>query len=168
MPDLCPAVYLASPLGFAASTQAYRQALLGAVNGAGWEALDPWDDPGGAFAASLAAAAGIAEQAERRRRLAELDMGAGRRNHALLDRADAVLAVLDGVDVDSGTASEIGYGAGRGLPVIGLRTDLRRTGENEGCLVNLQVEYFVRLNGGQMVTDLDQAVAALRELAARR
>ena len=40
-----------------------------------------------------------------------------------VDASDLVVAVLDGVDVDSGTAWEIGYAYAKGKPVIGLRTD---------------------------------------------
>jgi nucleoside 2-deoxyribosyltransferase/predicted house-cleaning noncanonical NTP pyrophosphatase (MazG superfamily) len=42
--------------------------------------------------------------------------------------ADAIVAVLDGVDVDSGTAYEVGYARSRGAPVLGIRTDYRTLG----------------------------------------
>ena len=42
-----------------------------------------------------------------------------------LDRCDAVVAILDGADSDSGTCIEIGYARARGKPVIGVRTDFR-------------------------------------------
>jgi len=42
-----------------------------------------------------------------------------------LDRCDAVVAILDGPDSDSGTCVEIGYARARGKPVIGVRTDFR-------------------------------------------
>lgn len=42
-----------------------------------------------------------------------------------LARADAVVAVLDGADPDSGTAWECGWACARGIPVIGIRTDWR-------------------------------------------
>jgi nucleoside 2-deoxyribosyltransferase len=42
-----------------------------------------------------------------------------------LDRCDAVVAILDGADSDSGTCIEIGYARAKGKPVIGVRTDLR-------------------------------------------
>lgn len=158
---MCPQVYIASPLGFAASTRAYNVTVVSAVSQAGWEVLDPWQDHGGAFAAALSSAGDVADAEVRRAAFAELDMMAGRKNHQMLDQAHAVLAVLDGTDVDSGTASEIGYAAGRGLPIVGLRTDVRQSGENEGCTVNLQVEYFIRLNGGTIVATLDEAVACL-------
>lgn len=39
--------------------------------------------------------------------------------------ADAVVAILDGADADSGTCVEIGYAKGLGKKIIGVRTDLR-------------------------------------------
>ncbi len=57
-----------------------------------------------------------------------------------VDSADIVVAVLDGVDVDSGTAWEIGYAYARGKPVIGLRTDFRAFSDG---IVNLMVEMAI-------------------------
>jgi nucleoside 2-deoxyribosyltransferase len=48
-----------------------------------------------------------------------------RGNIAALARADAIVAVCDGPQVDDGTAWEIGYGYGRNIPIYGLRTDTR-------------------------------------------
>jgi nucleoside 2-deoxyribosyltransferase len=53
-----------------------------------------------------------------------------------LDRCDAVVAVVDGPDADSGTCIEIGYAKGRGKTVIGVRTDFRDSQEQG---VNLMV-----------------------------
>jgi nucleoside 2-deoxyribosyltransferase len=44
---------------------------------------------------------------------------------AAIDDCDAVVAVLDGPDADSGTSFEIGYARGQGKRVIGVRTDFR-------------------------------------------
>ena len=74
--------------------------------------------------------------------------------------------MLDGTDVDSGTASEIGFAFALGMPIVGFRTDLRATGDNEAAVVNLQVEYFIRASGGTIVTSLDAAVAALIDVVA--
>lgn len=49
-----------------------------------------------------------------------------------IDSADAVVAVLDGADADSGTAFEVGYAFCRGVPVIGVRTDYR-AGQDRGA-----------------------------------
>jgi nucleoside 2-deoxyribosyltransferase len=84
----------------------------------------------------------------------------GERNRSLLSRATAVLAVLDGPDVDSGTASEIGWAAAQKVPVIGLRTDFRLA-DHEAAPVNLQVEDFITVSGGRLVTTLPAALDAL-------
>ncbi len=63
-----------------------------------------------------------------------------------------IVAVLDGTDVDSGTAAEIGYGFARGKVIIGYRGDFRIAAENEGAIVNLQVDYFIRASGGSIIT----------------
>jgi nucleoside 2-deoxyribosyltransferase len=42
-----------------------------------------------------------------------------------LEEADVIVAVLNGPDVDSGTAFEVGYACAKGKPVVGLKTDVR-------------------------------------------
>ena len=42
------------------------------------------------------------------------------------------MAVLDGTDVDSGTAAEIGYAFARGKLIVGYRGDFRLSADNEG------------------------------------
>lgn len=61
-----------------------------------------------------------------------------RLNREALDYADAVVAVIDGADADSGTAWEMGYAAAQGKPVFALRTDFRKVGDFEH--VNLMLE----------------------------
>src|SRR5262245_29392636 len=46
-------------------------------------------------------------------------------NLAALRKADAVVAVCDGPQVDDGTAWEIGYTYGKNIQIFGLRTDVR-------------------------------------------
>jgi nucleoside 2-deoxyribosyltransferase len=74
------------------------------------------------------------------------------------------LAILDGTDVDSGTASEVGFAAALGKRVVGLRLDSRVTGDNRAAQINLQVEAFVQQNGGDVVHTLDEAIILLRQL----
>src|SRR5579864_2546635 len=45
-----------------------------------------------------------------------------------IETADALVAVFDGADADSGTAWECGYAFKAGIPVIGVRTDIRAGG----------------------------------------
>jgi nucleoside 2-deoxyribosyltransferase/predicted secreted protein len=55
-----------------------------------------------------------------------------------LNRADIIVAVIDGADADSGTAWEMGYAYAHNKPVIAVRTDFRRVGMHEQ--VNLMLE----------------------------
>jgi nucleoside 2-deoxyribosyltransferase len=132
------------------------------MRSAGAEVLDPWD---GISSEWFAAAALLAEP-ERTAELVVVNERVGARNADLLDRCDCVLAVLDGTDVDSGTAAEIGYARARGKPVVGLRTDLREGGENAGTPVNLQVAHFIHASGGSVCSDVDEAVRLVCELVA--
>ena len=64
-------------------------------------------------------------------------------NLKALEGADLVVCNLDGADVDSGTAWEIGYAVARGKSIIGLRTDFRKS--ELGLPVNLMVAESVFL-----------------------
>lgn len=65
------------------------------------------------------------------------------KNEAAIINSDIIVAVIDGPDVDSGTAWEIGFAYARCKPVFGLRTDFRTLGI-EGT-VNLMIERSVVL-----------------------
>ncbi|MHC1788269.1 nucleoside 2-deoxyribosyltransferase [Solidesulfovibrio sp.] len=54
--------------------------------------------------------------------------------------ATHVVALLDGTQVDDGTAWEIGYAYARGLPIIGLRTDFRQAGDTAHSVANAMIE----------------------------
>lgn len=49
-----------------------------------------------------------------------------------LESCDAVVAVLDGRDVDPGTCVELGYALAQGRAILGLRSDARRGDERDG------------------------------------
>lgn len=53
-----------------------------------------------------------------------------------IKKADVVLCILDGADVDSGTCIEMGYAYAYKKPIIGVRTDFRGS-EDRG--VNIMV-----------------------------
>jgi nucleoside 2-deoxyribosyltransferase len=158
VPSAAPRIYLASPLGFTDAGRAYNAAvLLPAVRNAGYEPLDPWD-----VDAEILHVFGLdRDHPDRKLRLGDTNRAVGRRNAELIRSAAGMLAVLDGDDVDSGTAAEIGYACALSCPVVGLRSDLRNSGDNEATLVNLQVEWFVLESGGCLTTSLDDALSAL-------
>jgi len=158
--DHRPAVYLAGPLGFLAAGRHYHVDVLVPAVAARFDVLDPWSAGDDVIAGLAAEATGVVPS----ERLAEMNRAIGAGNRDLIDRCDAVLAVLDGTDVDSGTAAEIGYAAARAKPIVGLRTDLRLSGENPAAVVNLQVAYFIGHSGGRIVRDLAAAIDALVEV----
>ena len=132
------------------------------MRGLGYEILDPWTLTDAAKIAAVqamplrAGPAGRVAAAEPRRSAPTT----ARRS----TRADGVVAMLDGADVDSGTAAEIGYAFARGKLIVGYRGDFRLSADNEGGMVNLQVEYFIRESGGTIVKryeDLERALASL-------
>lgn len=145
-------IYLASPLGFADSTRHFMDELAARLRSSA-EVLNPWDNE--EFGVLYAAARELPTHDERIARLREINTAIGHANQEMIDAANTIVAVLDGVDVDSGTASEIGYGFGAGKRIYGLRTDFRQSGENEGALVNLQVRYFIDASGGTVATSVD-------------
>lgn len=60
-----------------------------------------------------------------------------------LDRSDHLLVLLDGTQVDDGTAWEVGYFYGvrsAASKIMGIRTDARKAGESAGAVVNLMIE----------------------------
>lgn len=153
-------IYLAGPLGFSEAGRHFHDGVLVPVlRGAGHGLLDPWrlTDPAEPRAVA-ALPAGPARVAAWR----ALNARIGLRNAEAIADCDVVVAVLDGVDVDSGTAAEIGYAVAKGKMVFGYRGDARRSGENEASIVNLQVEYFIRASGGEVVATIDELVACLR------
>jgi nucleoside 2-deoxyribosyltransferase len=158
VPDAQAAVYVAGPLGFTPYGRQYHDtAVLPALRAAGLQPLDPWTIPDDPFGAAMKLPAGSARFAA----LEHANGVAGRRNEDLIRASAAVLALLDGSDVDSGTAAEIGFAAALEIPVVGLRLDFRPAGDNEATIVNLQVVHFVDASGGGIVDNLADAVAAL-------
>ena len=83
-----------------------------------------------------------------------------------LSTADAVLAILDGPQVDDGTACEIGMFYALMLwnsqkkGIVGLLTDLRGTRGEEGHGLNLFVQGCIEACG-EIVNDMDAAAKVL-------
>lgn len=148
-----PRCYIASPLGFSEAGRAYYvERYLPALR-EHVEPVDPWTltEPA-AFAAARATG-----------RERELGLEVGARNAEAIEAAQLLIAQLDGQEVDSGTAAEVGYAAALGRPCLGLRTDVRDSGE-PGMAVNLQVEAFIAQSGGFIAGSLDELVARLAAL----
>jgi len=148
-------IFIASPLGFAESSRAFMVVLSEKLRESGLEPVNPWDASAD-LEEELYQADLISGRDARQQKLNQISLLIAERNAYLLKSCDAVLAVLDGCDVDSGTASEIGYAFGLGGKVInGYRGDFRQSGENDGVQVNLQVQYWIERSGGAIVCSLN-------------
>jgi len=152
-------IYLAGPLGFSEAGRVFHNDhVVPALRMLGHEVLDPFALTD---ARKVARVSRMPFGAKRRDAWAKLNVEIGGRNRRAIDESDMVFAILDGVDVDSGTAAEIGYAFARGKPVLGYRGDFRLSADNEGSTVNLQVEYFIRESGGTIIarfSDLGRAL----------
>lgn len=93
-------LYFAGPL-FSAAERAWNDELAAALRDGGHEVFLPQDQEPGMDAAGIFAT----------------DVGG-------IDWADALVAIMDGSDPDSGTAWECGYAYGK-KPIVLVRTDLR-------------------------------------------
>ena len=148
-----PRCYIASPLGFSEAGRAYyAERYLPALT-EHVEPVDPWTlSLPEEFAAAREAGGEHAFGIE-----------VGERNAAAIRGAQLLIAQLDGQEVDAGTAAEVGYAAALGLPCLGVRSDLRASGE-PGMRVNLQLEAFIVLSGGFVAGSLGELVARLAQL----
>lgn len=151
-------VYLAGPLGFSELGRLGQSALVALVRSLGYQVVDPF-----ALAPQdeIEAIARLPALEAQRQAWRLLNRRIGETNMRAIDACDLVLATLDGADVDSGTAAEIGYAFARGKRILGYRGDFRLAADNAGSTVNLQVEYFVCASGGEIVTSLDALRARL-------
>jgi nucleoside 2-deoxyribosyltransferase len=62
-------------------------------------------------------------------------------NLRALKECGLMVALLDGPQVDDGTAWEVGFFYARGGKVLGIRTDFRKAGESSDSQVNAMVEF---------------------------
>lgn len=149
-------LYMAGPGGFAEATRPFHEIVVDIVRRMGGTPLDPWqltpiEKIQAVQTKPLSAEAVTAWEA--------LNKEIAENNLKAIYKATGIIANLDGTDVDSGTAAEIGVGFMRGIPIIGYRGDFRLARDNWGGTVNLQVEYFIKQSGqgkGAIITAIAQ------------
>jgi len=96
----------------------------------------------------------------------------------MLQNSDVLIAVIDGVEIDSGVAAEIGAFSMLNRPIIGVMTDVRQQGrdnmqkiealvrdglENQFVYRNLFVIGLIKRNG-VITSSIEEAVEAIKEL----
>lgn len=99
-----------------------------------------------------------------------------------LEESDILIAVLDGIEVDSGVAAEIGAFSMLQRPIVGVFTDTRQQGrdnqkkidaliedglENQFVYRNLFLVGLVKRNG-VITSSLEEAVEAVLEIKNKR
>jgi nucleoside 2-deoxyribosyltransferase len=117
-------VYLAAPL-FSEAECDFNRKLRDEIKSAGFNVFLPQEDSNN-----------IKDETNRQKIIFN-------KNLKGIEKSDILVAVIDGADVDSGTAWEIGFASAKGKPVLALRTDFRTLGI-EGT-VNLMIERSVIL-----------------------
>ena len=147
-----PKIYVASPLGFSPEYRSYREKIKARLVQLGYEIFDPWEQP---FSKAIREASKIEDYHERLAAFTRLARDIGYINEQAVHACDILLAVLDGVEVDSGTAAEVGFAVGIGRPCYGLRTDWRDSGEF-GLPLNLQVLHFIERSGGRLFRSIEE------------
>lgn len=166
-------VYAAGPTGFnEAGRLWHHQVVVPKLEAAGLLVLSPW---------MVESAITEAEEKfkdapfdELRQALSIANLTQGRLDLQMVRTARAILACFDGAHVDDGTAMEVGYALGylQGLLecgrqadklIVGVRTDMRRSADNDGSIVNLMLETACVDSGGVITQTLDEAVGYLAE-----
>jgi nucleoside 2-deoxyribosyltransferase len=156
-------VYVASPYGFTESGIAFMdRTMIPVIEQASFQVLNPWkySEETSSKIIKIASTDSVVMQIQLWK---DLNMEIGKSNELMIKASRIVLAVLDGSDIDSGVASEIGYAYALGKKIIGYRSDTRLTGDNIGAKVNLQIEYFIYNSGGQIVTNIQDLKEILRK-----
>lgn len=148
-------IYLASYLGFSPEYLPYLKKVRAKLRGLGYHVLCPWER-NNVTDKEIKWVLAATSYAERVKRFAPVAQRIGSGNAEDIRKSDIVFAVVDGTEPDSGTISEIGYGAGLGKKIYGLRTDLRNAGEFTGIPLNLQVYYFLVNFGGKLFRSIDE------------
>lgn len=147
-------IYPAGPLGFSeAGRYFYEKVFIPMLKEIGFTVLDPWILTDAEIINEAIKTPYGVRQVKKWQKANKI---IGANNAEAIKKSHIIVAILDGVDVDSGTASEIGFGAALNKPVIGYRGDFRLSADNVGSIVNLQVEYFINLNGGKITTSIDE------------
>ncbi len=155
-------IYVASPLGFSEVGREFMYAkIIPTIEALGYTILDPWKLTSVELIQPVLS---LPYSAEKRDKWRELNLIIGQNNERAIRESSGLVAVLDGTDVDSGTACEIGFAAALSKPILGYRGDFRLSADNEGSTVNLQVEYFVRLRGGKIITKIADLPGELKSM----
>jgi len=146
-------VYLASSLGFSQEWKTYREKIKRRLSELGCTVLDPWDQP---FRGAIEETSNIQDWCARVEAFRDIAVQIGKANEDMIRSCDIVLGVLDGLELDSDTVSEIGFAAALGKKCYGLITDFRNSADFDGIPINLQVLYWIESGGGKLFRRIEE------------
>ena len=135
-------IYFAGPL-FSAAERDWNVLLAGALRDAGHEVFLPQEQEPGKDAAGIFAT----------------DVGG-------IDWADALVAIMDGADPDSGTSWEVGY-AFRKKPIVLVRTDMRRSEGSGGSGYNPMLTESATMRVDAAAAPMDRVVREVLDAVGR-
>ena len=134
-------LYFAGPL-FTAAERDWNATLAAALRDAGHEVFLPQEQEPGKDAAGIFAT----------------DVGG-------IDWADALVAIMDGADPDSGTCWEVGY-AYRKKPILLVRTDVRRDEGSGGSGYNPMLTESATIRVEAVAAPMEQVARAVLDALA--
>lgn len=137
-------IYLAGPL-FTSPEREWNVGLAARLRAGGHEVFVPQENP-------------AAERTGRAIFLKDLEG---------LDRADTVVAIMDGADPDSGTCWECGYAYAKGKTVVLFRSDFRGSGDEHDIPYNAMLIGAADAHIEFEMASLDEAAAAILTTLAR-
>jgi len=115
-------IYLAGAL-FNVAEREYAQKIVEHLENKGLNVYWPWRDAGDKELKALY-----------RNRMEKVNDEIVKNNLFAIKKADLIIAILKGSEVESGTSMEIGYSYALGKKILGLRTDFRTQGKDIGPL----------------------------------
>ncbi len=84
-----------------------------------------------------------------------------------IDTSHIIISILDGTDVDSGTAWEVGYSYASNKTIIGIRTDFRQRGDDFGlnCMISKSLDFLIEENSmDDIIKELESIFRELKIL----
>jgi nucleoside 2-deoxyribosyltransferase len=132
----------------------YLEKVNQKIRSQGHEIFDPWEQD--QYAGRIVQARQLKNFQERVDEFRAIASGIGEVNEKGIVECRGLLAILDGAEVDSGTASEVGFASALGKKCFGLRTDIRDCGDFVGIPINLQVLRFIERSGGCLFRSIDE------------
>ena len=135
-------IYFAGPL-FSAAERDWNATLAAALRAAGHEVFLPQEQEPGKDAPGIFAT----------------DVGG-------IDWAEALIAIMDGADPDSGTCWEVGYAYGK-KPIVLVRTDMRRNAGSGGSGYNPMLTESATIRVDAVAAPMDRIAGDVLDALAR-